>query len=56
MPQHASPEQVHEEVLEKPPAFHAWQSKVKNINKPDQIIFDLDPSPEVPFKAVKIAV
>jgi bifunctional non-homologous end joining protein LigD len=35
--------------------FHAWQSKVKNIGKPDQIIFDLDPSSEVPFEAVKLA-
>lgn len=34
--------------------FHAWQSRVKNIEKPDQIIFDLDPADNVPFEAVKL--
>ena len=35
--------------------FHGWQSRVDKINKPDQIIFDLDPSEDVPFEAVKLA-
>lgn len=35
--------------------FHAWQSKVDEIGKPDQIIFDLDPAEDVPFEAVKLA-
>jgi bifunctional non-homologous end joining protein LigD len=35
--------------------FHAWQSRVENIGKPDQIIFDLDPGEKVPFDAVKLA-
>jgi bifunctional non-homologous end joining protein LigD len=35
--------------------FHAWQSTVKNIGKPNQIIFDLDPAEDVPFDAVKLA-
>ncbi len=35
--------------------FHAWQSRIDNIGKPDQIIFDLDPAENVPFEAVKLA-
>lgn len=35
--------------------FHAWQSHIDKINKPDQIIFDLDPAEGVPFEAVKLA-
>lgn len=35
--------------------FHAWQSKVDNIGKPDQIIFDLDPAEGIPFEAIKLA-
>lgn len=35
--------------------FHAWQSKVNENGKPDQIIFDLDPADDVPFEAVKLA-
>jgi bifunctional non-homologous end joining protein LigD len=35
--------------------FHAWQSRVESVNKPDQIIFDLDPAEDVPFEAVKLA-
>lgn len=35
--------------------FHVWQSRVQAIDKPDQIIFDLDPGEEVPFDAVKLA-
>lgn len=34
--------------------FHAWQSRVKNLEKPDQIIFDLDPADDVPFEAVRL--
>ena len=34
--------------------FHGWQSRVKDIDKPDQIIFDLDPGEGVPFEAVKL--
>jgi bifunctional non-homologous end joining protein LigD len=32
--------------------IHAWQSSVKNIERPDQIIFDLDPGPEVAWTQV----
>jgi bifunctional non-homologous end joining protein LigD len=35
--------------------FHAWQSRIENIGRPDQIIFDLDPGENVPFDAVKLA-
>lgn len=35
--------------------FHAWQNKLKDKGKPDQIIFDLDPDESVPFEAVKSA-
>lgn len=35
--------------------FHGWQSKLVDKGKPDQIIFDLDPDPDVPFEAVKLA-
>jgi bifunctional non-homologous end joining protein LigD len=35
--------------------FHGWQSSVKNIGRPDQLIFDLDPAEDVPFEAVKLA-
>ncbi|MBA3755017.1 MAG: DNA ligase D, partial [Nitrosomonas sp.] len=35
--------------------FHVWQSRVENIVKPEQIIFDLDPGENVPFEAIKLA-
>jgi bifunctional non-homologous end joining protein LigD len=35
--------------------FHIWGSTVKNIEKPDRIVFDLDPDPGVDFPAVKEA-
>ena len=34
--------------------LHGWQSKIKDVNKPDQMIFDLDPAEDVPFEAVKL--
>ncbi len=30
--------------------FHPWPATEKNIEKPDRLIFDLDPAPDVPFK------
>jgi bifunctional non-homologous end joining protein LigD len=35
--------------------FHAWQSHGDNLQKPDQMIFDLDPGEGVPFEAVRLA-
>mgnify|MGYP003524824408 FL=1 len=35
--------------------FHVWQNRVQMIDKPEQIIFDLDPGEDVPFDAVKLA-
>lgn len=35
--------------------FHGWQSQVKDVNKPDQIVFDLDPAEDVSFEAVKLS-
>ncbi|MCC7090578.1 MAG: DNA ligase D [Nitrosomonas sp.] len=35
--------------------FHVWQSRVQMIDKPEQIIFDLDPGEHVPFDAIKLA-
>ncbi|HEU0120526.1 MAG TPA: DNA ligase D [Bryobacteraceae bacterium] len=35
--------------------FHPWAATVDAIERPDRIIFDLDPSPETPFEAVKLA-
>jgi bifunctional non-homologous end joining protein LigD len=34
---------------------HPWGATVDAIDYPDRMIFDLDPSPEVPFEAVKLA-
>jgi bifunctional non-homologous end joining protein LigD len=34
--------------------FHSWQSTLAEKDKPNQIIFDLDPDPSVPFEAVKL--
>jgi bifunctional non-homologous end joining protein LigD len=35
--------------------IHPWGAKVGNIDRPDRLIFDLDPAPDVPFAAVKLA-
>ena len=32
--------------------FHVWNSRVPDIDRPDQIVFDLDPGPGVPFASV----
>ena len=32
--------------------IHGWGSRVKDIEKPDLVVIDLDPSPEVPWKRV----
>ena len=32
--------------------FHVWNSRVPDIERPDQIVFDLDPGPGVPFARV----
>lgn len=32
--------------------IHPWGSKIDNVEKPDQITFDLDPDPHVPWKTV----
>lgn len=32
--------------------IHSWGAPCKNIEKPDRIIFDLDPSPQTPWKTV----
>lgn len=35
--------------------LHPWGATIDRIDYPDRMIFDLDPSPEVPFEAVKLA-
>ena len=32
--------------------FHPWGSREDNVERPDRIIFDLDPGPDVAWKAV----
>jgi bifunctional non-homologous end joining protein LigD len=32
--------------------FHIWGSRAKTLEKPDRIVFDLDPDPTVPWKRV----
>lgn len=35
--------------------FHSWGSLAKNVEKPDRLVFDLDPSPEVGWREVVAA-
>jgi len=35
--------------------LHPWGAPVAAIDYPDRMIFDLDPAPDVPFEAVKLA-
>ena len=35
--------------------LHPWGAPVAAIDFPDRLIFDLDPAPDVPFEAVKLA-
>ena len=35
--------------------LHPWGASVDAIDFPDRMIFDLDPAPDVPFEAVKLA-
>nr|MDP9115124.1 non-homologous end-joining DNA ligase [Acidobacteriota bacterium] len=35
--------------------LHPWGAPVDAIDYPDRLIFDLDPAPEVPFEALKLA-
>ncbi len=35
--------------------LHPWGAPVEAIDYPDRLIFDLDPAPDVPFEAVKLA-
>jgi bifunctional non-homologous end joining protein LigD len=35
--------------------LHPWGARVDAIDYPDRMIFDLDPAPEVPFEALKLA-
>ena len=35
--------------------LHPWGASIDSIDYPDRMIFDLDPAPDVPFDAVKLA-
>ena len=35
--------------------FHPWGSKVKTLEKPDRLIFDLDPDPGIGWPKIKAA-
>ena len=35
--------------------LHPWGARVDAIDYPDRVIFDLDPAPELPFEALKLA-
>lgn len=35
--------------------IHPWGAGIDSIDYPDRLIFDLDPAPDVPFEAVKLA-
>jgi len=32
--------------------FHVWNSRIDDLERPDQLVFDLDPAPECKWKAV----
>jgi bifunctional non-homologous end joining protein LigD len=36
--------------------IHPWGARIDSIDFPDRLIFDLDPAPNVPFAALKLAV
>jgi bifunctional non-homologous end joining protein LigD len=35
--------------------LHPWGATIDSIHYPDRMIFDLDPAPDVPFEAIKLA-
>jgi bifunctional non-homologous end joining protein LigD len=35
--------------------IHPWGASIDAIDRPDRLIFDLDPAPDVPFEAIKLA-
>jgi bifunctional non-homologous end joining protein LigD len=35
--------------------IHPWGARIDSIDYPDRVIFDLDPAPDVPFEALKLA-
>jgi bifunctional non-homologous end joining protein LigD len=35
--------------------IHPWGASIDTIDCPDRLVFDLDPAPDVPFEAVKLA-
>lgn len=35
--------------------LHPWGSLFDDIDRPERIVFDLDPDPDIPFEAVKLA-
>jgi bifunctional non-homologous end joining protein LigD len=35
--------------------IHPWGARIDSIDYPDRLVFDLDPAPDVPFAALKLA-
>src|SRR5438128_2595763 len=35
--------------------IHPWGASIDSIDYPDRMIFDLDPAPDIPFEALKLA-
>ncbi len=35
--------------------FHTWNARARSIGRPDRIVFDLDPGPDVPWGSVVLA-